>query len=355
MRRSVLAAGYCGRIATLGLAALGVVWAGSGRAQDRVQALFRENTALELRLMAPFRQLAREREAESEFPALLSYVAPDGRTIELDIGIKPRGNSRLRNCVFPPLRLEFDTSASGTLFAGQDTLKLVTHCVPSPVYEDAVAREFQIYRLYNRLTEYSFLVRWATIEYVDTDARRDPYTESGFLIEEDWAAAARLGLEVLELAEIEPASLDPNAAALLGLFQFMVGNADWSARYSEPGGTCCHNGKPLGLPGQSAGRIVVPYDFDQAGFVDAEYAVHNESLGLRGMQRLYRGFCIHNEQLPEAIARIEEARQDWLEIVDDEPLRERARRRGTRYIESGYEIIGEPRRVEREIIEDCRS
>jgi len=26
------------------------------------------------------------------------------------------------------------------------------------------------------------------------------------------------------------------------------------------------------LPGQSTGRIVVPYDFDQAGFVDAEYA-----------------------------------------------------------------------------------
>lgn len=324
-------------------------------AQGVVQPLFADSTTLELRLEGPFRELTRERMDEPELPATLTYTASGDREVVLDVQIKPRGISRLKNCRFPPLRLNFRTStAEGTVFEGQDKLKLVTHCMSSSSYEDYVAREYQIYRLYNALTDHSFRVRWLSIEYHDTDTER-PFTAPGFLIEEDWAVAERLGMEVLEVESVAIDELDPSEAALAALFHFMIGNADWSTVRGPAGEPCCHNGRLLGVSGQADGRIVVPYDFDQAAFVDAEHASHNLSLGLRGDARKYRGFCVFNTHLGDAIEKVIGAKEQWLAIANADPASERGRRRGVGYIERGYELITDQRDIERSIIGECRA
>ena len=345
---------HAGTLAAAVVAAIAVL--GSvARAQAPAQPLFAESAPLAVTIEGPFRQLGRERQDEPELPGTLRYVEADGREVVLEIQVEPRGISRLRHCAYPPLWLNFRKSTVGdTVFAGQDKLKLVTHCMQSSSYEDFIAREYQIYRMYNALTDRSFRVRWLTIEYVDTDDRRDPYTAPGFLIEEDWAVAERLGREAIEVESLEIAELDRAETALVSVFHFMIGNADWSALRGPSGEPCCHNGKVLTQAGQTGDRIVVPYDFDQATFVDAEYAVHNESLGLRGNQRLYRGFCALNDELDEAIAKVNEVRDQWLRIVDAEPVSERGRRRGVSFIESGYEILADPQRIERDIRGDCR-
>ncbi len=56
------------------------------------------------------------------------------------------------------------------------------------------------------------------------------------------------------------------------LFQYMVGNTDWSAVRSGPDDRCCHNVAVFSGDG-GASNSVVPFDFDQAGLVDAPYAV----------------------------------------------------------------------------------
>ena len=333
---------------------LGVANAAAG-ADAAPQPLFADSAALEITLEGPFRTLGRERLDEPELPALLRYLQPNGRQIILDVQVKPRGISRLRNCGFPPLRLNFkQDTVAGTVFEGQDTLKLVTHCTRSSSSRDSVAREYQVYRFYNLLTERSFRVRWALIEYVDTESRRKPFTEPGFLIEEDWAVAARLGMQTLAVESLDIAELDQSETTLMALFQFMIGNTDWSVLRGPPGELCCHNGKVITPVGQTTGRMVLPYDFDQANFVDAEYAVHNESRGLRRNGHRYWGLCAMNEHVAAASARVAEVKQDWLSLVDAEPVSERGRRRGVGYIADGYEIIADSTRLERSIIGNCR-
>jgi len=328
---------------------------GAAGADAAAQPLFSDSALLEVTLEGPFRTLSREREDEPELPALLRYVESDGREVVLDVQIKPRGNSRLRHCAFPPLRLDFRQSpVVGTVFEGQDRLKLVTHCMRTSSYRNYVAREYQAYRAYNLLTDRSFRVRSLSIQYVDTESRRKPYTEPGFFIEEHWAVAARLGMKMLDVESLVVEELDRSETTLMALFQFMIGNMDWSALKGPPQELCCHNGKLISPIGQIAARVFLPYDFDQADFIDAEYAVHNESLGLRRNERQYKGYCAMNSELERAITSIVDVKEDWLNMLDAEPLSKSARRRGIRYIESGYEIIADPKHVERNIIADCR-
>ena len=325
-------------------------------ASDRLpQNLFRDVSTLEVALEGPLSSLVRNRRSEPELPFKLRYQEADGRKADIDILVKPRGNSRLRNCRFPPLRIDFgNTDLSGTVFEGQNKLKLVSHCASMRSNRDYIAREYQIYRAYNLVTDYSFRVRWLAIEYIDTESNGRRITEPGFLIEEDWAAAARLGMEVLETASLEVSELDSGETALMTLFQFMVGNIDWSALKGEPGEICCHNFKVLSHPGQLNTRLLLPYDFDQSGFVAAKYAIHNESLGIKPMDRMYKGYCGMNDQISYAISRLEDAKQNWLGLVDDAPVSKSARKHGIKYIERSFEFIENIEKRERHILARCR-
>ena len=88
--------------------------------------LFDDDSVIEMRLSGPLRTLARDKKSAEriEFPFLLSV---NGMDIPVDIRV--RGKSRIIACGFPPLRLRFSADGtSETVFAGQDRLKLVTHC-----------------------------------------------------------------------------------------------------------------------------------------------------------------------------------------------------------------------------------
>ena len=87
--------------------------------------------------------------------------------------------------------------------------------------------------------------------------------------------------------------LNKAQSALAALFQYMIGNTDFSMVASVEGEDCCHNG--ILLTGDSPGYYYVPYDFDFAGIVDAPYAEPNPRFKLRGVtSRLYRGHCSFN-------------------------------------------------------------
>ena len=72
---------------------------------------------------------------------------------------------------------------------------------------------------------------------------------------------------------------------LVAIFQYMIGNTDF-------GVSANHNIILMQSAKDSTAKpIVVPYDFDYAGFVDAYYAVPNEGLPIENVrQRLYRGY-----------------------------------------------------------------
>jgi hypothetical protein len=342
------------------LLAASLLGSGQARAQEAgssARPLFADDTPLELKLTGPFNTVAEDDDERNEYPAIVELRRPDGSTATIDIQIRLRGKSRAEYCDFPPLSLDFDFpgggSTDGTVFAGQNRLKLVVQCRPTPRYQAYLVKEFLIYRMWNALTDRSLKVRWANLEYVYTDSRRpESRMEPAFLIEEDWEAAERLGMEVVESDKLDRASLDPSHTALLILFQYLIANTDWAVIDGPEGEFCCHNGKVVRNDG---GRnIVLPYDFDGAGLVNAEYAAPTLRQIRYVTQRLYRGFCTMNGELDGAIARIDSQHDRLIGILNDDRLDERERSGAIRFFEDGYETLNDPRDRERRIEKDCR-
>ena len=317
--------------------------------------LFAEQTPLDIKISAPFSELWRARDERVEHDAVFEYLDQNGATVAIDIEVRLRGRSRRMYCDFPPLSLDFPRGdVTDTLFSGQNRLKLVTMCRSSNFFRDYLVQEFLIYRMLNELTEQSFRVRWANVEYVIADSKRErTVIAPAFLIEEDWEVAERLGMEVVEVPEIEIEELDLEHTALVGMFQYLIGNTDWAVLDAPGDEPCCHNGKVLRT--ESGSMLVLPYDFDGAGLINAEYAAPAENLPIRAVtQRLYRGFCRMQPELDRVIAALNAKRDVFIEIFNHEELSNSGRKRAVTFIEDSLEVFNDQDKRESRIDEVCR-
>lgn len=313
--------------------------------------LFASDEVLALTLEADFAALDRDRAEENpERPAVLWVEEADGERVRLDIQVRTRGNFRLRRstCQFPNLRLNIRTGqARGSVFEGQDRLKLVGHCRDRNDFEQNTLEEFLVYRAYNLLTEESYRVRLARITYVDVNGRRDPLTRYAFLIESDESVAERLGGAVMDIQVAQPVLLDAEASVRAALFHYMIGNTDWSMAY-------LHN--TIVVSTREGRYVPVPYDFDWSGLIEAPYASPDPSLGLRSVRdRLYRGFCRPEVDLQDLFALFNEKRDAIGELFrSQEGLDGGGANRAIRYLDGFYDIINSERRARSEIERACR-
>jgi hypothetical protein len=330
-------------------------------ATSQTTPLFSTHDVIELTLHAPFKKVFRERSQDPEqFPATLSYADAPGAEVSVDLQINTRGRFRLqkRTCNFPPIRLDLPKGdVAETIFAGQNKLKLVTHCQSGrDQYEQYVFQEYLIYRMFNLFTDRSFRVRLARLTYIDTEEESDPLTRVGFLIEDKDDMAARHGWEVLDIPVIPAEFFDPAPLAVVELFMYLIGNTDFSAFQAPEGETeCCHNTKVIGT---MAGPVYsVPYDFDMSGLIDTRYSQVAEGLEIRSVrQRLYRGICRPREALMEAIQPYNEHRDAIYALWNgQEGLDPKVLEETIEYLDEFYEIINDDRKIEREIEDDCRS
>src|SRR5690606_18437617 len=132
--------------------------------------LFQADEALPVRIEAPFAAIFNSRGDDAGyFPSTLYYTDADGAEVATALRIKTRGNFRNREsvCRFAPLMLNFPRRAlDHTLCAGENRLKLVTHCQPRARYRQFVLLEYLAYRILNQLTAVSMKVRLLDITYV---------------------------------------------------------------------------------------------------------------------------------------------------------------------------------------------
>src|ERR671929_165825 len=196
---------------------------------------------------------------------------------------RPRGIWRLKMCDFPPLRLNFSgETAKGTIFHHLDKPKLVSYCQDRDGYERYILEEYQLYRVYQVLTPVSHRARLLKFSYTDSASGKVRAHRYGFIMEEPNALGARLGGKVMEQKGAGGADLDPFQNTLFGVFQYMIGNTDFSV-------AGLHN---VELLFTSDGNVMpIAYDFDFAGAVNASYAIPDERLGLASVRsRLFRGY-----------------------------------------------------------------
>ncbi len=322
------------------------------------QPLFEEHAPLTMRLEAPYKKLLRTRGAKRPyFPAALVYTDAAGKEHRLELEVRVRGNYRAKKdiCRFPPLKLNFKKkSTEGTVFEGQDKLKLVTHCQAGSRHEQFVRLEYMAYRMQNQLTPYSLRPRMANIEYFESDRNKVEATKVGFFIEDKGLMAERVKAELVEQAKIDKMLYRQDQLHLATVFEYLIGNTDYSVILGPKGDNCCHNIIPVKL---SDGTLVpVPYDFDVTGFVNPPYASPPEHLGIRSLrQRLYRGYCQNTAGFKESFAVFMEQKDAIYGLFSGiEGMQTKTVKSATRYLDDFYEYISNDDKIVSQFIEKCR-
>lgn len=321
--------------------------------------LFASHDVLDVRIEAPFTTIFKDRSQDSEYQAgTFAYVDGNGDSVVLDMRARTRGFFRLqrRICDFPNLHINFRRrQVEGTLFAGQNRVSIVAHCQDDhEEYEQFTLQEYLIYRTFNLLTDRSVRVRLARATYVDTDGERPPLTRYMFILEPFEMLAARHGWDALNLPSISPDRLDPASLLLFEVFQFMIGNTDWSSTQVADGGQCCHNAR---LIGSMVGSVIpVPYDFDWSGVISAPYARPEPQVGVRRVRdRRYWGICRPTEEFAPVFDLFNQRRAAIYDLWrGQEDLDEGRLEQSLEYFDEFYEIINDPDRTQREILQKCR-
>ena len=317
--------------------------------------LFQNDETLHVTITAPLTTLVRERPKDDYLPGVFQYTETDGTAVKFDIEIKTRGHFRHKTCDYPPLSLNFKKKQTdGTSFDNQNKMKLVIHCDYSERYEQIVLREYLAYRILNAVTNMSFRVRLLRVTYVNTEERGNGQVRYAYLIEHKNRLAERYGLKDLEIERTTVASIQPDRLNLTSVFQFFIGNTDFSPIAGPPDDECCHN---YVLFGNGIDPIIaIPYDFDQSGLVDAPYAEPNQLFRIRSVrQRLYRGRCANNEHVKASLRRFRDSRDAIYALIDEqEGLKPQVSKRIVHFLDKFYDLIDKPRNVERQIIDRCK-
>ena len=317
--------------------------------------LFASDEPIRLTISGPITAIARgaEKSDEPRDATLRLSGAPESYAIKLS----PRGITRRKHdiCAFPPLRVEFAAKPAATsLFAGQRRLKLVTHCQPSEGFQQYLLLEYSAYRLFNLLSPASFRVRLATVGYVEPDGK-SVATKWGFFIEDLDDAARRNKMTQARVGDRVPsAQLDARQAAKVALFQYMIGNLDWSMRAGPAGEGCCHNSRLIVAAGSTA-LVPVPYDFDYSGLVNAPYAAPPEGFKVDSVrERSYQGYCRLNGEAVAAAAEFRALRPSFDGLFNQIPgMTERTRNKARAYLAEFYGQIATDAILQDKVLKRC--
>lgn len=298
--------------------------------------LFDSGEILQLVLSGDMRRPLNDKSQNPKFyPLTLSYLANGDSEKSLSIEVKARGNFRrlLGNCIYAPLMLKFENNevTQSSIFSGQKELKLVMPCKG----DDYVIREWLVYKLYNLLTPLSFKVRLVNIKLEQEGKTRNPESFYGYLLEDEKQLATRNGLAPLK-RNLNPRQTQTEAFQILAVFEYLIGNTDWSVQYRQ-------NIKLLNEGGAQL-PFAVPYDFDHSGIVDAPYALPAEGLKMSSVrERRYRGYCVEDlDDFIPTLNHFKALKQEIYGLYNDMPLLEEKYLEQTRlYLDDFYAILND--------------
>lgn len=207
-------------------------------AQDSNDGLFSSNEPLETKIAFSPKVLRKSNNDTLYFDTPLQFKA-NGEWKEMEIGIRARGNFRRATCYYPPVKVDLKKKQTKeTMFQGQKKLKLVLPCKKESDKNDNILKELMVYKLFELVTPYHFKTRRLTIDFTDQNKKKTSVeTINGFFIEDDKKVAKRAEGKVFE-RYIHPMAMDSDASIRNALFQYMIGNTDFSTAYQ-------HNGKLL--------------------------------------------------------------------------------------------------------------
>lgn len=152
------------------------------------------------------------------------------------------------------------------------------------------------------------------------------------LVEDEEESTARLKGITVEEYGIQPDSLLMNQAALVSVFEFMIGNTDWEIAMMR-------NVRLMRAP-ESGKVLVMPYDFDFSGFVSAPYASPSSDSGLKNVRdRFLMASGIRQDALKRATQLIKNNQSKLLDICRSKHLSRQTIDQITTYLSTYFDQI----------------
>ena len=320
--------------------------------------LFASDEPIKAVLSAPVTQAYKDKMKEERLYLEGSWAHKQAEQTErLSVKIRARGNYRRKKCAWPPLQLNFKKKeVEGTLMAGQDKLKMVNPCKSGDKYQQLLYLEYTLYQLFALYSDYHFRVRPVELAYADTGEKEQRWESGNFLIEDTDHMAERYDLKEVEVTASMRKQMDLGQTALVEIFQFMIGNVDYSTLKSPPGEDCCHNIKLIAPEGAETGFIPVAYDFDSAGIINAPYATVPDSVPIQDVStRYFLGWCKEEKRYRQAVELVNERRDQAMALFEESPLLSKTyKKKATKYLERSYDFINGEGTFKRKILDRCR-
>ena len=315
--------------------------------------LFESDELLEISLMFDITHYRRKRDDTEYLPAVLIYHTSPTDSIVKELRVKCRGITRLSICSFPPLMLNFhmNDSVDGQ-FSQVDKIKMVTHC--SAGGEDYLLKEYLVYKLYNVLTDYSFRVRLLRVNYINTFKESKPIRTFAFVIEPKESLCKRLNaVEVKTNMNITQKDIRQDVMDRMAIFQYMIGNTDWTFPVFHNNVLIMSRGD---LDGLGSG-IAVAYDFDYSGLVNTSYAVPAEQLKLNSvLERRYIGICRSEETFINDLKEFADKKEDFYRVINEfQYLSPKIKKQMISYLDGFYKGFDKRNSIVNKLLNECVS
>ncbi len=311
--------------------------------------LFASEDVLQIKLTGNVRDALGDR---SKNPAYYNfsivYQQENGTEASAPVRVKTRGNFRKdkSNCGYPPLMLNFakKDQPESSLFYNRDKVKLVMPCKG----DEYVVREYLIYKLYNLITPRSFRARLVKVTLEDSIRKKNTGPFYGILLEEEESVAKRNEMKPVEPKMLKPHQAESESFLVMAVFQYMIGNTDWSTQYRQNLKFLVKNDNDLPIP--------VPYDFDHAGLVSAPYAQPAEELQMRSVtERRYRGYCVTDMSVFDPVfAKFKSLKDEFYKVYNScTQLDAKAIKSATKFLDEFYATLDNPKAVQKDFGYPC--
>ncbi len=315
-------------------------------ADSQNRKLFQSESILDFVLTSDLSLINADRTPGSakQFPGVLAAAG-----VELPVTLGSRGHLRLtaRTCDFVPIRIAFPhDQVAGTVFEGQTTVKLGTHCRSDQAFDQYVIREYLAYKLTNLVTPLSFRARLARGAYVDARSNKRQSTHLALFLEHENDVARRLSGRQVRLPHLVFNQLDGEALTRMMLLEYMLGNTDYSI-------WALHN--VVIVQDKRRRFFPVPYDFDLSGMVHAPYAAPDPRLPLHSVtDRLYRGPCRSVGEFDAAAEPFRARQTDMMAAIDSVGELDRVHKSEMKdYLASFFRRIATPEAIKKAFVDGC--
>jgi hypothetical protein len=315
--------------------------------------LFEDDTILDIALQFDLSTYLKTKPKEEYMRGKITFHPGMTDSMTRDIRIRTRGVFRNMWCFYAPLELNFKNGDFG--YADLDSIgkiKLVPQCSSASESAKYVLIEYLIYKMYSVLTDTSFRVRLLNINYIDSENRKKPFTQYGFLIEPLKMLNARTNSVEVVSRGVTQKSIYPGVMDRVAIFNYMVGNYDWAV----PNRHNIKVIKPLTFDNVNL-AVAVPYDFDWTGLVNASYAIPDDKItGTTTVrERIFLGVCRSREDYRKDLEQFLEKKDEFYRLINEFPyLNEKQKRDMIYYLDEFYELCSGRQRILEVFLNSCK-